>query len=218
MKVKSKSEVVQSCLTLRDPMDWSLPGSSVHGIFQARVLEWVAIAFSNMLSRLVITFVPRSKHLLIYWLQSILKPKCSVSVVLSHSVMSWVFAAQWTVACQVPLSMGFFRQECWGGLPFSPPGHLPDPGIEPTSLLSPALQADSLPTESLGKPLFKPEGDTNLLNWNCKLVSWKRCLFEWDLLTSMYKMKIQKHFTVFITWTSQGVRNFHKSPCQGWKV
>ena len=46
MKVKSKSEVAQSCLTLRDPMDCSLPGSSVHGIFQARVLEWVAIAFS----------------------------------------------------------------------------------------------------------------------------------------------------------------------------
>ena len=46
MKVKSKSEVVQSCLTLRDPMDCSLPGSSVHGIFQARVLEWGAIAFS----------------------------------------------------------------------------------------------------------------------------------------------------------------------------
>ena len=45
-KVKSESEVVQSCLTLRDPMDSSLPGSSVHGIFQAKVLEWVAIAFS----------------------------------------------------------------------------------------------------------------------------------------------------------------------------
>ena len=40
MKVKSQSEVVQSCLTLRDPMDCTLPGSSVHGIFQARVLEW----------------------------------------------------------------------------------------------------------------------------------------------------------------------------------
>ena len=44
MKVKSESEVSQSCLTLRDPMDCSLPGSSVHGIFQARVLEWGAIA------------------------------------------------------------------------------------------------------------------------------------------------------------------------------
>ena len=47
MKVKSESEVVQSCLTFHDPMDCSLLGSSVHGIFQARVLEWVAIAFSN---------------------------------------------------------------------------------------------------------------------------------------------------------------------------
>ena len=46
MKVKSESEVTQSCLTLSDPMDCSLSGSSIHGIFQARVLEWVAIAFS----------------------------------------------------------------------------------------------------------------------------------------------------------------------------
>ena len=46
MKVKSESEVIQSCLTLSDPMDCSLPGSSVHGIFQARVPEWGAVAFS----------------------------------------------------------------------------------------------------------------------------------------------------------------------------
>ena len=46
MKVKSESEVAESCPTLSDPMDYSLPGSSVHGIFQARVLEWGAIAFS----------------------------------------------------------------------------------------------------------------------------------------------------------------------------
>ena len=47
MKVKSESEVAQSCPTLIDPMDCSLPGSSVHGIFQARVLEWGAIALVN---------------------------------------------------------------------------------------------------------------------------------------------------------------------------
>ena len=47
MKVKSESEVAQSCPTLSDPMDCSLPGSSVHGIFQARVLEWGAITFSK---------------------------------------------------------------------------------------------------------------------------------------------------------------------------
>ena len=50
MKVKSESEVTQSCLTFSDPMDCSPPGSSIHGIFQARVLEWVAIAFSKALS------------------------------------------------------------------------------------------------------------------------------------------------------------------------
>ena len=47
MKVKSESEVAQSCPTLSDPMDCSPPGSSIHGIFQARVLEWGAIAFSK---------------------------------------------------------------------------------------------------------------------------------------------------------------------------
>ena len=60
MKVKSESEVAQSCLTLSDPMDFSLPGSSVHGIFQARVLEWGAIAFSD--SELVLH---KSKQLLL---------------------------------------------------------------------------------------------------------------------------------------------------------
>ena len=50
MKVKSESEVAQSYLTLSDPMDGNLPGSSIHGIFQARVLEWGAIAFSTKLA------------------------------------------------------------------------------------------------------------------------------------------------------------------------
>ena len=107
MKVKIESEFIQSCSTLRNPMDCSLPGSSAHGIFQASVLEWGAIAFSredhsldnmdfffffgrvmsllfNTLSRFVITFLPRSNHLLISWLQSpstlILKPKNRKSV------------------------------------------------------------------------------------------------------------------------------------------
>ena len=44
---KKESEVAQSCLTICDPMDYSLPGSSVHGVFQARILEWIAISFSR---------------------------------------------------------------------------------------------------------------------------------------------------------------------------
>ena len=51
--MKSESEIIQSCLTLCDPMDCSLPGSSVHGIFQAKVLEWGAIAFSEFLKVLM---------------------------------------------------------------------------------------------------------------------------------------------------------------------
>ena len=58
----------------------------------------------------------------------------------------------WTVAHQAPLSMGFSRQEYWSGLPCPPPGDLPNPGTEPTSPVSPALQADSLPIETSGKP------------------------------------------------------------------
>ena len=61
MKVKSKSEVAQLCLTLSDPMDCSPPGSSIHGIFQARVLEWGAIAFSGRYAN--DTLFPFSFHL-----------------------------------------------------------------------------------------------------------------------------------------------------------
>ena len=106
MKVKSESEVAQSCPTLHDSMDYSLPGSSIHGIFQARVLQWVAIAFSrrtfvgkvmsllyHMLSTLVIAFLPRSKGLLISWLQSpstvILEPHQIKS--LTVSIVSHLF-------------------------------------------------------------------------------------------------------------------------------
>ena len=75
---------LQSCLTLCDPMDYRLPGSSVHGISQARILEWVAISFSNA------------------W-----KWKVKVKP-LSHVRPS---ATPWTTAFQAPLSMGFSRQE-----------------------------------------------------------------------------------------------------------
>ena len=66
------------------------------------------------------------------------------------------FTTPWPVDRQVPLSMGFPRQEYWSGLPFPSPGDLPGPGIEPTFPVSAALQkADSLPTEASGKSLYK---------------------------------------------------------------
>ena len=58
----------------------------------------------------------------------------------------------WTVACQAPLSMGFYRPEYWSGLQCPPPGDLPDPGIEPVSLMSPALAGEWSSTLPSGKP------------------------------------------------------------------
>ena len=80
--------------------------------------------------------------------------QCLLSEVLcSPSLFSCVqlFAILWIVACQVPLSMGFSRQEYWSGLPFPPPGDLPDPGIEPLSLASPALAGRFLTTSTTGE-------------------------------------------------------------------
>ena len=62
-----------------------------------------------------------------------------------------LFAISWIIVHQAPLSLEFSRQEYWSGQPLPSPGHLPDPGIKPTS---PALLADFLPSESPGKPLL----------------------------------------------------------------
>ena len=86
-----------------------------------------------------------------------------------------LFATLWTVAHQAPLSMGFFRQEYWDGLPFPSPGDLPNPGIEPTSLISPTLARGSFTTRITWEvplcegPLSTPLG----------LVQWKRPHLEW---------------------------------------
>ena len=70
---------------------------------------------------------------------------------LCHFSRLRLFETLWTVALQARPSIRFSRQEYWSGLPCPPPGDLPDPGIEPASLRSPALGADSLPLASLGK-------------------------------------------------------------------
>ena len=60
----------------------------------------------------------------------------------AKSLQSCLFVTLWNIACQVPLSMGLSRQEYWSGLPWPPPGDLPDPGIEPTSFMSSALSGE----------------------------------------------------------------------------
>ena len=75
---------------------------------------------------------------------------CVCTQLLSHV---WLFETLWSVTHPTPLSMGFSRQEYWTGLPCPPPGDLPDPGIEPASPESPALQADSSPLSHWGSPM-----------------------------------------------------------------
>ena len=83
--------------------------------------------------------------------------------VLSHSVVS-DSATSWTVACQAPLSMVFSRQEYWSRLLFPSPGDLPDPGIEPGSLGSPALAGRFFTTVPPGKPLLVSNYKNNECN------------------------------------------------------
>ena len=71
-------------------------------------------------------------------------------------------AIPWAIVYQASLSMGFSRQEYWGGLPFPSPGDLPDPGMEPRS---PTLQADALPSEPPGKPMESLKIEKQGLSW-----------------------------------------------------
>ena len=82
MKVKSESEVTQSCPALSDPMDCSPPGSSIHGIFQARVLEWGAIAFSDQPRQ----HIKKQRH---YFVDKVCLVKAMVFPVVTYGCESW---------------------------------------------------------------------------------------------------------------------------------
>ena len=78
-------------------------------------------------------------------------PCCEVMHMMSSFSCVQLFATLCTIACQAPLSLGFPRQEYWSGLPFPPPGYLPDPGIQPAS---PALAGGAFPSEHQGSLLL----------------------------------------------------------------
>ena len=169
------SVVGQSCLTFCNSVDYSLPGSSVHVILLARILEWVAIPFSSGSSwpRDWIQFFCIAGRFFTIWAREALLytvPKALRNKSLCWAerdrlgVWDWHYTQCYTVLCLVmsdslwphgllsarlPCLWGFSRQEYWSGLPCSPPGALPNPGIEPRS---PALQVESLPSEPPGKP------------------------------------------------------------------
>ena len=82
---------------------------------------------------------------------------------LSHFSCVQLFETLWPVACQAPLSMGFPRQEYWSGLPCSPSGELPDPGIEPMSLMSPVLAGRFFTISTTWEVLWLTHSAPNLL-------------------------------------------------------
>ena len=117
-------------------MDYSPPGSSVHGILQARNLEWVAIPFSRGSSQ------PRDQ-IWVFCIDTQILYHRTTREALKEGFDSlkyrgtvtdrkWVliFVTPWTVPCWALLTMEFFRQEHWSGLPFPSPEDLPNPGIE----------------------------------------------------------------------------------------
>ena len=133
---------LQLYLTFCDPMDCSLPGSSVRGILQARILEWSDTPCS--------------------WGPSQPRDQTSDSYISCIGIpsklfqLSQLFVTLWTVACQAPLSMGFSRQEYWSGLPCSPLGGFPNPGIEPTPLTSCIGRQILYYQSHLGSPYMVP--------------------------------------------------------------
>ena len=142
--LSAAAKSLQLCPTLCDPIDGSLPGSSVHGILQTRTLEWVAISSSNA------------------W-----KWKVKVKS-LSHV---WLLVTPWTAAYQAPPSMGFSRQEYWSGVPLpSPRGDIwaetwIQLGTEPSDSLRGNRGAEEIAKAWAGMCLTDLKGSKKTVEW-----------------------------------------------------
>ena len=131
--------------------------------------------------------------------------------------MSTSFVTPWTVAHQAPLSMGVPRQEYWSGLPFPSSGDLPGPGIEPMSLVSPALAGgNSLPRCHLASLLLLKFDDTcsslGSLQWSCtRLFTWNSPPSDADMTPSLtfFRSLLKHHPLSEALWTLY----INPSPC-----
>ena len=129
---------------------------------------------------------------MVYWakhersnLENYQTTKCCA--VLSHVQ---IFATPWIVTCQVPLSMAYSRQEYRSGLPFLSPGDLPDPGIEPTSLASPALAGGFFTTATWGEGhITKYKYGMSPLTTHC----WNEFYFHFQGLLNIMDLKTKKN-------------------------
>ena len=158
-----------SCPTLSVPMDCSPAGSSVHGIFQAQILEWVPIPFSRGSSQSIkiahVSYVSCIGRWVFYHQHHLVSPDfqdnsleilrwerivyIKILLCCAQSVMSDSFQPYGLQPARLLCPWGFSRQEYWSVLPCHLPGDLPSPGIKLRSL---ALQVNSLPSETPRKP------------------------------------------------------------------
>ena len=148
-------------LTLCDPMDGSLPGSSVHRILQARILEWVSFLLQGTQKNLL---------LISAYCASVKYPSHCQCRHFRHIQLS---VTPWTATSEAPPSMGFSWQECWSGLTCAPPGDLPNPVIELMSLMSSAFSGGLVTTRA---PWEAPSCGRHLRGWPCVISNY--CPFD----------------------------------------
>ena len=142
---------------------------------------------------------------------------------LSHFSRVWLFANLWTVARQALLSMGFSRREHWNGLPCHPPGDLPDPGIQPTSLVSPALAGGFSTTNTAWEVQFSQYvctkywrwlGFIPLNQWSLTFLAPERGFVEHSLSTDGREVgdsfgMIQAHYVYWVLYSPPQVLRHH---------
>ena len=164
------AKLLQSCLTHFDPMDYNLPGSLVHGILQARILEWVvAMPFSGVSSW------PRDwtqvSHIVGRFFIDWATREAAAAAALLLSLQSCsILVTTWTAAYQAPRFTGFSRQECWSGLP------LPSPTREAVpELMSPAVAGEFFTTGTTQEAqiVFQP---TTPKSWPWQSLIWAKLL------------------------------------------
>ena len=128
-----KVKVTQLCLSLFDPKDCSLPGSSVHGILQVRILEWIAVPFSRGSSQ-PSDWTPVSPIVGGFFTIWATREAQNFKWKCQSLCRIQLFVTPWTGDHQALLSMGFSRQEYWSGLLLPSAEDIPDPGIQHRSL------------------------------------------------------------------------------------
>ena len=161
--LKSFSFFINRYKILHDPKEWITINDGSGSVQTSKTLDREVIMPKNELYNITVLAIDQGKTRVFIWdVTEELENKLQLFLGRITPVLCVCLCAQsyptlgtlWTVAGQAPLSVGFSRQEYWSGLPFPSPGDLPDPGIEPESLVSPALAGGFFTSAPPGKPIF----------------------------------------------------------------